>query len=151
ETVEVSSSASPLIEETSNAVGTTVDLKQIESLPLLGRDLTALSRLVPGYTGSGSNGTWDGLPAIAQGNNIDGVIGSSSRMKFGGNAQPAVAPRLEDIQEMTVQTEQLDLNQGFGQANMQINFVTRRGTNRYHGRVFEDFRNTALDANSWVN
>jgi hypothetical protein len=151
ETVEVNSSASPVIEDTSNAIGTTVDLKEIESLPLFGRDLTALSRLVPGYTGSGNNGTWDGLPAIAQGNNIDGVIGSSSRMKFGGNAQPAVVPRLEDIQEMTVQTEQLDLNQGFGQANMQINFVTRRGTNRFHGRVFEDFRNTALDANSWLN
>ena len=152
ETVEVNASATPVIEETSNAIGTTVDLKQIEDLPLFGRNLSQLSQLVPGFTGdSTGGGTWDGLPSIAQGNNIDGVIGSSSRMKFSGNASPAIEPRIEDIQEMTVQTEQLNLDQGFGQANMQVNFVTRRGTNGFHGRVYEDFRNTALDANSWLN
>ena len=61
-------------------------------------------------------------------------------MKFAGNAQPAVAPGSKHIEEMTVQTEQLDLDQGFGQANMQINFVTRRGSNAFHGRIYEDFR-----------
>lgn len=146
ETVEVTTSETPLVETTTNAISTNIDLKQIEDLPIQGRDLTQLSQLVAGYTG-----TWDGLPAIAQGNNIDGVIGSSSRMKFGGNVEPAVQPRLEDMQEMTVQTEQLNLDQGYGQSNMQVNFVTRRGTNRFHGRVFDDFRNAALNANSWVN
>jgi hypothetical protein len=146
QTVEVDASATPVVEETSNAIGTTIDLKQIEDLPIQGRDLTQLSQLVPGY-----NGTYDGLPSIAQGNNIDGVISSTSRMKFGGNAEPNVQPRLEDMQEMTVQTEQLNLDQGFGQANMQINFVTRRGSNAFHGRLYEDFRNSALDANSWIN
>ena len=146
QTVEVNASATPVIEESSNAIGTTVNLKQIEDLPIQGRDLTQLSRLVPGY-----NGTYDGLPSIAQGNNIDGVIGSSSRMKFGGNAEPNVEPRLENMQEMTVQTEQLNLDQGYGQSNMQLNFVTRRGSNDFHGRLYEDFRNSALDANSWSN
>src|SRR4029077_9798132 len=55
------------------------------------------------------------------------------------------------MQEMTVQTEQLNLDQGFGQSNMQLNFVTRRGSNAFHGRVYEDFRNSSLDANSWLN
>ena len=109
ETVEVSGGTAPLVETTTNAIGTTVDLKQIEDLPLQNRDLTALSQLVPGY-----NGTWDGLPSIAQGNNIDGVISSPSRMKFGGNAQAIVSPRIEAIEEMTVQSEQLNLDQGFG-------------------------------------
>lgn len=146
ETVEVTTSEAPLVDTTSNAIGTNINLKQIEDLPIQGRDLSQLSQLVPGYSG-----TWDGLPAIAQGNNIDGVIGSSTRMKFSGNATPAVQPRLEDMEEMTVQTEQLNLDQGYGQSNMQVNFVTRRGTNRYHGRVFDDFRNAALNANSWTN
>lgn len=146
ETVEVTAGSAPLVETTTNAISTTVDLKQIEQLPIQGRDLTQLANIVPGY-----NGTWDGLPSIAQGNNIDGVIGSTSRMKFSGNAEPNVMPRLENIQEMTVQTEQLNLDQGFGQANMQINFVTRRGGNAFHGRVYEDFRNAALNANSWYN
>ena len=150
-TMEVDASATPVIEETSNAIGTSVDLKQIEDLPIEGRDLTQLSYLVPGSSFVAGAGTYDGLPAIAQGNNIDGVIGSSSRMKFGGNSAPVVSPRLESIQEMTVQTEQLNLDQGYGQANMQLNFVTRRGSNAFHGRAYEDFRNTVLNANSWFN
>jgi hypothetical protein len=144
-TMEVTETATPLI-TTDSSIGTTIDLKQIEQLPLNGRNLTGLANLVPGY-----NGTWNGLPVIAQGGNIDGVIGAPSRSKYEGNAEPATQPRVEDIEEMTVQTGQLDLDQGFGQANMQINFVTRRGTNKYHGRAFGDFRNAALNANSWFN
>ena len=151
ETVEVSTNEAPLIETTTNEIGTVVDMKQIESLPIQGRDLGQLSQLVPGYTGGQNGGTWNGLPAVDQGNSVDGTIGSTSRMKFGGNAQPAVQPRLESIEEMTVQTDQLDMNQGFGQASMQVNFVTRRGGNKLHGRVFEDFRNAALNAQSWTN
>jgi hypothetical protein len=146
QTVEVNGGAVALLETTSNMIGTTIDLKQIEDLPLGGRDLTQLSYLAPGF-----NGTWNGLPSIAEGNNIDGVIGSPSRMKFVGNYAPVVSARLEDIAEMTVQTDGLDLDQGFGQAAMQINFITRRGSNDYHGRVYEDFRNAYLNANSWSN
>src|SRR5580700_4791799 len=141
QTVEVSGEGVTVLETSSNMIGTTIDMKQIEDLPLGGRDLTQLSFLTPGY-----NGTWNGLPSIDQGNNIDGVIGSPTRMKFTGNAQPVVSARLEDIGEMTVQTDQLDLDQGFGQATMQINFITRRGTNAFHGRAYEDFRNADLNA-----
>jgi hypothetical protein len=151
ETVEVSGEGATVLETSSNMVGTTIDIKQIENLPLVGRDLSQLSQLTPGFQSYNGQGTWNGLPTIAQGNNIDGVIGSASRMKFSGTSAPFVSPRLEDIAEMTVQTDQLDLDQGFGQAAMQINFITRRGTNAYHGRAYEDFRNSALNANSWSN
>ncbi|MGA9980245.1 MAG: carboxypeptidase-like regulatory domain-containing protein [Candidatus Sulfotelmatobacter sp.] len=151
ETIEVSGGTAPLVETTTNAIGTTIDLRQIEDLPIEGRDLTQLSFLVPGASFVQQAGTYDGLPAIAQGNNIDGVISSPSRMKFGGNAAPIVSPRLESIEEMTVDTESLNLDQGYGQANMQLNFVTRRGSNAFHGRVYDDFRNDGLNANSWLN
>lgn len=151
ETVEVTATAAPLVESSSNAIGNVIDLKQIENLPIQGRDLTTLTQLVPGYTGTMADGggTWNGLPSIAQGNNIDGVEGSTGRMKFTGNAEPAVEPRVENIQEMTVQTDQLDLNQGYGTSTMQINFITRRGSNAFHGRLYEDFQNAALNATNW--
>ncbi len=145
-TVQVETTASPVLEASSNMIGTTIDTKQIENLPIQGRDITAFARLAPGY-----NGTWNGAPSIAQGNNIDGIISSSSRMKFGGNSQPSVNPRIENIEEMTVQTDQMDLDQGFGASTMQLNFVTRGGTNNFHGRLYEDHRNRALNANSWAN
>jgi hypothetical protein len=146
DTVRVSAETAPVLETSSNEIGTVVDIKQIEDLPLNGRDLTSFSQLVAGY-----NGTYNGLPSTDQGSNIDGVMGSSSRMKFTGNVQPAVSPRLEDIEQMTVETDQLNLNSGFGQSSTQINFVSRRGSNQFHGRAYEDFRNSGLNANSWEN
>ncbi len=145
-TVEVNANTEPVLEQSSNMIGTTIDVMQLENLPLGGRDVTQLSRLTPGY-----NGTWNGAPAVAQGNNVDGVIASSSRMKFTGNSQPSVSPRIENIEEMTIQTDQMDVDQGFGAAVMQLNFITKAGTNNYHGRLYEDFRNKALNANSWSN
>jgi len=146
DTVRVTAESAPVLETSSNAIGTVVDMKQIEDLPLNGRDITSFSQLVAGY-----NGTYNGLPSTDQGSNIDGVIGNSSRMKFTGNIQPAVSPRLEDIEQMTVQTDQLDLNSGFGQASTQVNFVSRRGGNQFHGRAYEDYRNSGLNANSWAS
>lgn len=152
-TVQVEAIA-PVVEASSNAISTVIDPKQVEDLPITGRDVTQLARLAPGFAGTpgGANsGVFNGLPTGAEGNNIDGVVGSPSRMKFSGNAAPTVSPRVENIEEMTVQTDQLDMNQGFGQAAMQINFVTRRGGDSYHGRAYEDFRNDWLNANSWFN
>jgi len=151
EKVVVDAGASPLIDTTSSAMASTLDLKQIEDLPVEGRDISSLAFLTAGFSGVPGSGTWDGLPMIAQGNSIDGVTSSTSRMKFAGNVQPGLQARLEDLQEMTVQTSQIDLNQGMGTATMQVNFVTRQGSNNYHGRIFEDFRNSDLDANSWLN
>lgn len=150
-TVEVSGNAVPLVATTTNAIGTTINLQQVNELPLAGRDITQLAQLIPGAVNSNGITTWDGVPTAAQGNQINGVISSSSRMKFGGNAQPAVSARLEDMSQMTIQTDQLGVNQSSGQNDMQINFLTKSGTNQFHGSVFEDFINSGLNANSWYN
>src|SRR5260221_8943496 len=128
-----------------------IDLEQVEELPVVGRDISQLSRLVPGAVSNGGQTTWNGMPLAATGNNIDGVIATTSRMKFGGASQPLVEARIEDMQEMTVQTDQLNTNTGFGQSNFQVNFVTRRGSNTFHGRLFEDHRKSAFKRNSWGN
>ena len=41
-------------------------MRQVEELPLVGRDISAMSQLVAGYAG----GTWNGLPYMATGNNV---------------------------------------------------------------------------------
>lgn len=151
QTVQVSGQNSPVVETTSNAIGTVIDTKQIQDLPLNGRDITALATIVPGYSGQNGEGTFNGLPIADQGSNIDGMVGNSQRMKFDSNVEPAVAPRLENIEQMSVQTDQLSLDSGFGQATTQINFVGRRGNNQFHGSAYEDFRNSGLNANTWLN
>ncbi|MGB8476948.1 MAG: carboxypeptidase-like regulatory domain-containing protein, partial [Candidatus Acidiferrum sp.] len=147
------SEQTPVVEKTSNAITGNIDLTQIEQLPLGGRDISQMSRIVPGAVTNPVSGatTWNGMPLAATGNNIDGVVATTSRMKFGGASQPLVQARVEDMEEMTVQSDQLNMNTGYGQSDFQVNFVTRRGTNKFHGRLFEDHRNSALNANSWVN
>ena len=145
------SGQAPVVEKTSNAITGSIDLGQVEDLPVIGRDISQLSRIVPGAVSNGGYTTWNGMPLAATGNNIDGVIATTSRMKFGGASEPLVEARIEDMQEMTVQTDQLNTNTGFGQSNFQVNFVTRRGSNTFHGRLFEDHRSSALNENSWVN
>ena len=151
--VVVSAEATPLLHTTSSSISTTINMKQLQDLPLGGRDVTMLSFLTPGFSNPVgiTPGTWNGLPLIAQGNTLDGVVSSTTRMKFAGNAYPGPSARLEDIQEMTVNTGHLNSSQGYGISAMQVNFVTRRGSNAYHGGVYEDFRNTWLNANSWFN
>jgi len=145
--VVVSAEETPVLETDSNAITGTIDMRQVEDLPLIGRDISSLSQLVVGYAG----GTWNGLPYMATGNNVDGVVGTTQRMKFDGAATPLVQARVENMAEMTVQTDQLNMNTGYGISDMQVNFVTRRGSNTFHGRVYEDFRNAALNANTWLN
>ena len=41
------------------------------------------------------------------------------------------------------------MNQGFGSSSMTITYVTRRGTNRFSGRLYEGFRAQFLDAKNW--
>ncbi len=137
----------PLVEGSTNAINTTIDMKQIEDLPLGGRSLTQLATLAAGY-----NGTFNGLPSAAQGNSMDGVVGNTTRWRYQTNnsgLQIAAVPRLENIAEMVVSTDQIDMNQGFGNSTMQVTYVTRRGSNEFHGRAYEDFRSSALNAYNW--
>jgi hypothetical protein len=150
QTVHVSSEASPVLQATSNQISTVITTKEIQNLPLNGRNLNNLISIIPGYTGQGGQGTFNGLPIMDQGSNMDGMVGNTSRMKFTSSA-PAVEPRLEDIEQMSVTTDQLGLNSGFGQATTQVTFVSKRGSNHFHGLVYWDFRNDGLNANSWIN
>jgi hypothetical protein len=145
--VEVEGGVAPLVEATTNAINTTIDMKQIEDLPLAGRNINQLSQLAAGY-----NGTWNGLPSAAQGNTVDGIIGNTTRWRYqtvNSAYQTAITPRLENIAEMVISTDQIDMNQGFGNSSMQITYVTRRGSNVFHGRMYEGYRADIFNANNW--
>jgi hypothetical protein len=155
QTVQVND-ASPLVEPTSSTLSTTIDTKQMTNLPVVGRNVMSLAFLVPGWssTGAGStSGTWNNMPGGAVvGADFDGTPGISNRFRSGGfnYGTTSTTPRIEDVGEMTISTGQLDLG-GTGTSAMRISIVSRHGTNEFHGRFFEDFRNTALNANSWLN
>src|SRR4051794_31701498 len=153
--------ASPVVEASASALSTTIDTKQVVNLPVVGRNVMSLAFLVPGWSTSGvgntgsqnANGTWNNMPGGAVVSaDFDGTPGISNRFRSGGfnYGTTVVQPRLENVGEMTISTAQLDLS-GAGTSAMRISIVSRHGTNEFHGRLYEDFRNNYLNANSWSN
>lgn len=149
--IDVSAVSAPVIEVSSNQLSTSIDLNQVNNLPVLGRSLLSLQALTPGYTSASGTGTgtFNGTPNASYGASVDGVDSTSLRMDAGGGPGASITFRTENIQEFTVQSGELDPSQGGGRSAAQSLFVTNRGTNKFHGRVFEDFRNAALNANTW--
>jgi len=159
------SGASPVVEASASTLSTTIDTKQVVNLPVIGRNVMSLAFLVPGWSSTGSGtatgssgasstaGTWNNMPGGAVVSvDFDGTPGISNRFRSGGfnYGTTAVQPRMENVGEMTISTAQLDLS-GTGTSAMRISVVSRHGTNEFHGRLYEDFRNDYLNANSWSN
>jgi hypothetical protein len=169
ESITVESGALPVNTE-SAAVSTVVDRNFADNIPLNGRSFQSLIELAPGVvpaTGTPGDGgqfnvngqrasanylTVDGVSAnigiAAQpqvGNGLGGSLGSFSA-SGGTNSLVSV----DALQEFRIQTSTYAPE--FGRTpGGQISIVTRSGTNRFHGSLFDYFRNEVLDANDWFN
>jgi len=148
ETVEVKTDV-PLIEPEKTNVSYSVELQQIQNLPLLGRDFTTLAGLTPGVTPQ--------APGTQAGNiNVSGMRSQSNNWTLDGvsNNDPQVNGPLnlfhlaDAVQEFNVNTSiaSTDLGRASG---AQVTVVTKSGSNTYHGSLFYYGRNEALDANDW--
>jgi hypothetical protein len=154
QSIEVSGDAAPL-QTDSATVGTIVGQKQVDDLPLNGRNFLLLAQIVPGANnyggGSFANGGLDdrrrNTTISANGrfgaeNNflIDGM---DNNEKFIGTV--LVKPSMEGVAEMKVLTNSFsaELARTSGAA---VVIVTRGGANALHGSAFEYIRNEVLDA-----
>ncbi len=154
--VEVSGLA-PVLETSSSQISTTVENKDIQDLPLSGRDTLPFATLMAGNQQigindtSGRTGTFNGLPNASMNISLDGMNNNSQRFKSGGTSFFEFAPaRLDAIQEVTITTAGSGADAA-GDGAMQIQLVTKRGTDEYHFKLFEQFRNDDLNANSFFN
>ena len=145
ETIQVAADATPL-ETTSNQIATTVRNETIIDLPLAARDTLNFASLTAGY----ANGTFNGLFQAALNISLDGANVNDNRNKSGSGFLSLVPLRLDAIDEVSISTSGLEADAGAGGA-MTIQFTTRRGTNQYHGSLFEQFQNDDLNANSFFN
>jgi Carboxypeptidase regulatory-like domain len=159
-TVNVDASA-PTLETQSSDVGGTIQARQIIQLPLaLGgvgalRSPEAFIFLLPGTTGPGSANSFNGIYTlkIAGGQafgNDDLLDGASQTRSENGSSFDEEAPSVEALQEFKLITGIPAAEYGRTSGGIE-SFVTKSGTNQYHGAVFDIFRNEALDANTWFN
>ncbi|HEY4378833.1 MAG TPA: TonB-dependent receptor [Acidobacteriaceae bacterium] len=149
--VNVSSVSVPVIEVSSNTLSTSINMDEVNNLPVAGRSLLGLQALSPGYASTSGNGTgtFNGTPQAAYQASVDGINATSSRFKAGSGSGDAVTLRPENIQEFTVQSGEVPPSQGGGQSSVQTLFVTRRGTNKFHGSAFENHQDETLNAYPW--
>jgi hypothetical protein len=152
QTVEVSGAA-PVLQASSIAVSGTVGQKYLQDLPLPGRDTLPFTLLSAGAQQgvTSRDSTFNGMPGAAINITLNGIANNAQRFKSGGTSFFAfVTPRLETVQEVTVTTSNLGAG-STGQGGMQIQYVTKSGTNDFHGEVFWQHQNSALNANDWFN
>lgn len=148
-TVTVSAQAVAL-DTDSEALSQLVGQRQVEDLPLNGRNFMQLLLTTPGaVTVGGEQGTMRQGKADAvsinggrpEGNNytLDGLDNTDPAL-----VTPAVILSQDAIQEFKVQGG--DYSAEYGYSASQVNIVSKGGGNQFHGSVFESNRNNAYDA-----
>lgn len=157
ETVEVSAAAENLDTETTT-VGTVIDNRRIEDLPLNGRNYLQLASLVPSGTiygpGNFIAGARGGGARAELSLNLSGQRFQFNRFTLDGveNTDPNFGtylflPSVDALQEFNVETGTYSAE--FGKNMTQVNVITKSGTNEFHGSLFEFVRNTAMDARNF--
>jgi carboxypeptidase family protein/TonB-dependent receptor-like protein len=154
ETVDVQGSNVALDSE-SSSVGQVVTQRQVNDLPLNGRNFLQLL-----FLGAGAVETTGEQGTMRQGAgnaiSINGSRPTSNNYMLDGTSNtdaalgtPAVILSVDAIQEFKEQTTTYSAEYGFS-AN-QVNIVSKSGTNDLHGTLFWFGRNDALDANNYFN
>ncbi|MDE0629111.1 MAG: TonB-dependent receptor [Bryobacterales bacterium] len=142
EVVEVTGAA-PLLETDTGSQSTLIDNTLMVSLPLLGRNPQHLMRLAPGVVQVGGSTVTNGGVVRKDPYFLDGA--HSSAHVWSGNP---VNPSPDILQEFKVMTNSFAAE--FGQTSGAIMAATTRsGTNEFHGRFFEYFRNDQLNAGNY--
>jgi hypothetical protein len=128
--------------------GEVIENNEIENLPLNGREFLALTTLVPGAVAGGKEGT-DGSRGYTIGFNGSRSNTNSYYLDGGQNTdpdqnQPVSSPSIDAIQEFKIETNLYSARYGQAGGGI-ISLVTKSGTNRFHGDLFEYDRNHVLD------
>ncbi len=134
-----------LIDRESPTLGTTVENRRIEGLPLNGRNVLNLALLQPGVVPAGG-GFGNGLGIRVNGsrgveNNITLDGANNNEVAVGGSI--GGQPRPDAIQEFRILSSNFEAEFGRNTGSI-INVVTKQGTNEYHGNARFFYRPTFL-------
>lgn len=142
-------SGAPLIQVDTSSIQTSVDQKEMQDLPLNGRNPLQLTALTPGtvLTSVGTEASQqdnvglsvNGLRATQDNYQLDGAIYTN---RFFDSVP--ILPNPDALQEFTIQSSNYSAE--YGGAGALVQMSTRSGTNKFHGSAYEFFRNTVLNS-----
>ncbi|HXN23534.1 MAG TPA: carboxypeptidase-like regulatory domain-containing protein [Candidatus Dormibacteraeota bacterium] len=162
EVVEVQSTPGAELQMLDSAVGNTIGGDEILALPTLERNTTSLLLLQPlampqqfnsqvsRYGGQVAGARSDQNKFMVDGGEITNPIsGNSDYYKnFRGGPEGAIPTPVESIQEFKVETNNPGGSISVG-GGAQVVMVTKRGSDLFHGSLYEYYRGSALNANRW--
>jgi hypothetical protein len=158
QTIEVTAPAVSASTETAT-VATVVDTRNIQELPLNGRQLQNLALLAPGIAAGWNWSTAANRYGKARENTegafvVNGARGRSNDFVLDGMPMNVrqygvinFEPSNEAVREFELKSSGSPAEFG-GTMGATVNIVTRMGTSQIHGSVYEFFRNDALDSNN---
>jgi hypothetical protein len=138
--------------------GQVINRKFINDLPLIDRNVIALTSLAPGVTAMDDqcDATCTGTNFVSNGSRgstsdilTDGASVTNSEPN-GGVTQATYLPSPEAIEEFKVQQTNFSAEYGFSGASV-VNMITRSGTNQFHGSGYDFVRDAIFDANDWFS
>jgi len=158
QTVEVTAEA-PLINPANSNTSTNLNAQSLENLPNPGGDLTYPLQFAAGAlvntAGSGNdfvggtngygNVEFNGLPALSNGYIVDGLETNDPLTNLNSGLSTNLVLGLNSISEVTVNTLSYAVDQGRYGAS-QVNYVTKSGTNQFHGNVYELWNGSRFNA-----
>ena len=158
QTIEVSGEALVLNPENANT-STTLNAPALEDLPNPGGDLTYPLQFAAGAlintAGSGNdfvggtngygNVEFNGLPALSNGYIVDGLETNDPLTNLNSGLSTNLVLGLNSISEVTVNTLSYAVDQGRYGAS-QVNYVTKSGSNQFHGNLYELWNGARLNA-----
>jgi hypothetical protein len=140
ETVSVVGEA-PVIQANSGERSYTINTASVENLPIASRSFTALATLAPGVSG---------MARIGGGGTTFVMMDGISAIDTGSNGAPILQMNVESIAEVKMLTSNYQAEYGRS-SGLQITAVTKSGTNRFRGSIYDVERNSDWNSNSRVN
>jgi hypothetical protein len=152
ETVEVSGTAPLINTEPSN--NTAFTQAEVEQLPSAGGDITNIADTAPGAVVNGTGGygnfTVNGLPATSNLFTVNGENDMDPYFNINNSGASNLTLGQNEVAEATVITN--PYGGQYGQlAGAQITYVTKSGTNQFHGNALYWWNGRLLNANNWMN
>lgn len=152
ETVLVQAESASIVQTQTPTIATTIDVNQVAKLPVISRNALDFITTLAGVSTPGGNrdSTINGLPKNAINITIDGINVQDNTLKSTDGFFTIVQPRLDAVEEVTVTTAAQGA-EGAGQGAVQIQFITRSGSNQLRGSAYHYYRSDKLNANTWFN
>lgn len=150
ETVEVAANA-VTVQTTESSTSRAITLKDIDTLPQLGRTPISLAVYQPGVQLDPSDSSFSRINGQRQGSNnttLDGIDVNDSVVPRLGLS--LTANNTDSVGEFRIITQGAKAEYGRN-AGGQVEMITRGGTNSFHGNAFDYLRNTNLNANEFFN